>query len=168
MSKNTSWIYDEGGTSLLCLERTRLVTLNSVLQLSVAQHSVWSLFLAQELNAYISTVLRKHWHPLMLSFTRISSLCVREREKVCVRTRGGRSWLKFINFLLANGVPCAFFLLTNGTDWEVGGGCCLATAGRISDHVGPIVLSASLRDITCYVLWFVSKKHLCANASQSC
>lgn len=46
--------------------------------------------------------------------------CVRERdgEKVseCACTQGGRSWLKFINFLLANEAPCAFFLLTNGTD----------------------------------------------------
>lgn len=63
------------------------------------------------------------------------------RVCVCVRTQGGRSWLKFINFLPANWVLCAFFQLTNGADGEVGGGCCLATAGRISDHVEPIVLS---------------------------
>lgn len=60
---------------------------------------------------------------------------------VCAYMQGGRSWLKFINFLLTNEAPCAFFPLTNGTDREVGGGCCLATAGRISDHVEPIVLS---------------------------
>lgn len=76
-------------------------------------------------------------------------MCVRKERRrrkgegvcVCVRTQGGRSWLKFINFLPANWVLCAFFQLTNGADGEVGGGCCLATAGRISDHVEPIVLS---------------------------
>lgn len=90
-------------------------------------------------SVHISAKLRKHRHPHMLPFTRISSLCVCVRA--CVYMQGGRSWPKFINFLWTNEAPCAFFLLTNGTDREVGGGCCLATAGRISDHVGPIVLS---------------------------
>lgn len=72
---------------------------------------------------------------------------------MCAYIRGGRSWLKFINFLLTNEAPCAFFPLTNGTDREVGGGCCLATAGRISDHVEPIVLS--LLPERCYMLYVV-------------
>lgn len=183
--KNTLWIYYEGGTSLLRLEKTRLVTLNLVLQLSVAQRSVWSLFLAQELNAYISTVLRKHWHSHALIHKNLFIACVcvcqrggakQTKGRECVRTQGGRSWLKFINFLPANGAQCAFFLLTNGTGRGVGGGCCLATAGRISDHVGPFVLSApweTLHAMCCHLLVKKEKlnerkKHSSENASQSC
>lgn len=100
---------------------------------------------------HISALYCASTDTLSCSHSQESSLCVYVCEKgeekeegcvcVCVRTQGGRSWLKFINFLPANWVLCAFFQLTNGADGEVGGGCCLATAGRISDHVEPIVLS---------------------------
>lgn len=118
------------GTRLLC----ELVIFNSVVQHSAAANSMWSLFLAQLLNAYSMSALE------------CASADAHSQEHLhcaCVRAcaQWSRSWLKFINFLLANEVACAFFLLTNGRDRGVGGGCCLATAGRISDHVGPIVLS---------------------------
>ena len=83
-------------------------------------------------SMHISALYFASTDTLTCSYSQEFLLCV------CVHA-GGRSWLKFIN--LTNEAPCAFFLLTNGTDREVGGGCCLATAGRISDHVGPIVLA---------------------------
>lgn len=41
-----------------------------------------------------------------------------------------RLWLKLVNFLWANELTAVFPRLSNETEWEVGGGCCLATAGR--------------------------------------
>lgn len=92
---------------LLCLEWTRHVTLNWVLELSVAPHSVWSLFLAQELNAYISTVLRKAPTPSQALihknlFIVCACACVPVWDggsRGCVRTHGeaglGESLLTF-------------------------------------------------------------------------
>lgn len=139
------------------LETARFVTLICLATFNGTPFAVIFIFSSM----HISALLRKHRPPHLLSFTRISSLSV----CVCACMQGGRSWLKFSNFLLTNEDPCAFFLLTNGPDREVGGGCCLATAGRISDHVGPIVLSLhpweTLHAICC-------EKYPRASASQSC
>ncbi len=65
----------------------------------------------------------------------------------------GRLWLKFINFLWANELTAVFPRLSNETEWEVGGGCCLATAGRTGSRWSHCLHQRAPRDFTCIVLW---------------
>lgn len=141
------------GPDLLCLERNSTCHFKlSLVTFSGTPFSVIFIFssgaqcIYQHCTAQALTpsqaLIHKNLYVVCACVHACVRACVRRRQqRVCMHTQGGRSWLKFINFLWANEAPCAFFPLTNETDGEAGSGCCLATAGRISDHVRPIVLS---------------------------